>query len=199
MINYTLQNLTHMIKKCCILDESVSKDPNDRYAFYIDYTKLENMLKQKKTNLHVIALDKSLHSEVPSLEDIQLLTEYIHDEKNYDYAFDGHSQTIQFMMFSMANENGDIKLNTVNENGENIEITDKQLFDFSVINSEDFNSDFVKTVCRDLPCYRIIVIRLFNYDSDKYEYKVNIRSNYNMVTYQKFEQQNASEEKSTEE
>ena len=52
-VNYTLQNLTMYIKKCCsTLD---SEEVLDRYKFVLDSLKLDNMLKQKKTNLHVMA------------------------------------------------------------------------------------------------------------------------------------------------
>lgn len=179
-VNYTLQNLTMYIKKCCsTLD---SEEVLDRYKFVLDSLKLDNMLKQKKTNLHVVAYNKSLESRVPTIEDLQMISEYIHDSKLLKKVYDGKSEFISFMMFSTYNENGEITLGIINDNNEEVVMTDKDIF--ASCNTE-VDNNMVINISKDLPCYRVVVVRIFTAEHDKFEYKVSIRSNYNMVTYQK--------------
>lgn len=190
MVNYTLQNLTIFIKKCCsALD---SEEITDRYKFALDSLKLDNMLKQKKTNLHVIAFNKSIESRVPTIDDIQLISEYVHDPKLFKKIFDGKSEFISFMLFSTYNEKGPISLEYVNENDETCTMTDKEIFANCNV---EIDEDIIVSICKDLPCYRILIIRTFNTELDKFEYKVNIRSNYSMVTFQKSNKEENNSEK----
>ena len=197
MVNYTLKSLTYMIKKCCVSSDNESL--NDMYSFSLNITKLKNMLKQKNTNLHLIALNKSLESRAVQLEDLQLITEYVHDNRMYNTIFDGKSHILQFMLFSSENSDGEISFLSENENGEQIPMSEKELFDKCNIDVDD---NFVKNICRDLPCYRVIVTRSFvkGYNdkiegpTDRFEYKVNIRSNFNMVAYQKSQKEDKKEE-----
>jgi len=205
MVNYTLKSLASMIKKCCVSVDNESL--NDLYSFSLDVDKLKNILKTKGTNLHVIALNKTLESRPVQLEDVQFITEYVHDEKMFNTIFDGKSHMIQFMLFSSENESGHIDFLENSEEGENpIVISDKEIYNKCNI---DVDETLVKNICRDLPCYRIIVTRSFikgfmdkvNGPTDKFEYNVNIRSNFQMVSYQKFnkEQKLKIEEESKEE
>jgi len=201
MVNYSLKSLTYMIKKCCTSADNESL--NDLYAFSLDVEKLKNILKQKGTNLHVIALNRTLESRPVQLEDVQFITEYVHDGRMYDTIFDGKSHIVQFMLFSSEDENGDINfiVNTENENEDPIVLSDKELYNKCNINVDE---TFVKNICRDLPCYRIIVTRSFikgfmdknDGPTDKFEYKVNIRSNFRMVGFQKFAKEKKNEDKS---
>ena len=190
MVNYTLQNLTIFIKKCCTALDS--EDVSNRYKFALDSLKLDNMLKQKKTNLHVIAFNRSLESKVPTINDIQLISEYVHDPKLFKKIFDGKSEFISFMLFSTYNEKGPISLEYMNENDELCAMSDKEIFASC---NTDIDEDCVVNICKDLPCYRVLIVRTFNTELDKFEYKVNIRSNYSMVTFQKSNKDETSSDK----
>ena len=189
MVNYTLQNLTIFIKKCCTALDS--EDVSNRYKFALDSLKLDNMLKQKKTNLHVIAFNRSLESKVPTINDIQLISEYVHDPKLFKKIFDGKSEYISFMLFSTYNEKGPIALEYFNEEDEQCTMTDKEIFNSC---NTELDEDIVINICKDLPCYRVLIVRTFNTELDRFEYKVNIRSNYSMVTFQKSNREEASSE-----
>lgn len=181
MVNYTLQSLTHHIKKSCIVNNS--SDPADRYGFSIDINKLEATLKQKSTSLHVLAFNKILESRVPDITDLQLISEYIHDTNVFSRTFDGKSEFVSFMMYSTINSDGDIPILQTNEDGTQTPISNECLFESC--NGEELNKEFIIELVNGLPCYRVIVIRLYNYEEDRFDYKVNIRSNYDMVTFQK--------------
>lgn len=189
MVNYTLQNLTIYIKKCCTAFNT--EEVSDRYKFALDAFKLDNMLKQKKTNLHVIAFNKSLESKIPTIEDIQMISEYVHEPKLYKKIFDGKSEFISFMLFSTYNQDGPISLEYENEDGDQCVMTDKDIF---VSCNTEVDNDFIVNISKDLPCYRVLVVRTFNTELDKFEYKVNIRSNYSMVTFQKSNKEENKEE-----
>ena len=111
-----------------------------------------------------------------------MISEYIHDSKLLKKVYDGKSEFISFMMFSTYNENGEITLGIINDNNEEVVMTDKDIF--ASCNTE-VDNNMVINISKDLPCYRVVVVRIFTAEHDKFEYKVNIRSNYNMVTYQK--------------
>ena len=184
MINYSLQTLSNIIRKCCTVTNAESTNIEDRYAFTINTEKLEMLLKQKKTNLHVIALNKTLESVIVGIEDIPLISEYVHDSKIYKNIFEKGSEFVSFMLFSTVNENGNIDLVTENEEGVTIPLTDKEIYE-NGNDSESLDNEFIVNVTKDLPCYRVLVIRIYNYYEDKFEYKILIRSNFNMVTFQK--------------
>ena len=184
----SLQNITYIIKKCCSVEEAIV-DYTDRYKFRLDISKLENMLKQKKTNLHVLAFDKSLQSKLVGVEDIQLVSEYMHDPDLLELTIGENSNTnfVQFMIFGTENQDGKIDIKITNpEPGEEEIIDDKELFGMvNGINGHELDRTLVTNIVKFLPCYRVIVTRIFNTSEDRFEYRVYIRSNYNMVTYYK--------------
>ena len=182
MVNYTLQSLTGLIKKCCIAEKA--DDLSARYSFHIDLVQLNNMLKQKKTNLHVMAFDRIKNSFVPGIEDIQLLSEYLHDKNMFKSTFDGKSQVATFMLYSTVNENGEISLMYTKEDGSVDKYSEKDLFSFCN-NPDSLDTSIITSIANNMPMYRVIVIRYFNETNEKFDYKVNIRSNFDMVTFQK--------------
>ena len=202
-MNYTLTDLTTMIRKCCSRPENANSQTS-RYQFEMDFVKLENMLKQKKTNLHVIGLDKSVLSRPISIaKDSQFISEYIKNKGVLEAALNEGAELVQFMMFSTENEKGALRPKYLDEEGNSVDIPDKELF--SMCNDPDpevMNEDLIKCVVTEHPVYRVIVVRLFNERNDRYDYNVNIRSNYAMISYMKALQSNAvqaEEEKVAEE
>ena len=184
----SLQNITYVIKKCCTVEENIV-DYTDRYKFRLDVSKLENMLKQKKTNLHVLAFDKFLQSKLVGIEDIQLVSEYMHDEDLLELTIGESSNTnfVQFMIFSTENQDGKIDIRiTDTEKNNDVIIEEKELFGMvNGINGHELDRALVTNIIKQLPCYRVIVTRIFNTSEDRFEYRVYIRSNFNMVTYYK--------------
>ena len=49
--------------------------------------------------------------------------------------------------------------------------------------SSYFASSVLQTIVQNLPMYMVLVIRYFDTKKDRYEYKIHIRSNYEMVSY----------------
>lgn len=187
MVNYTLQSLTYLIKKSCIVNNS--SDPADRYSFTIDVNKLESLLKQKNTNLHALAFDKVLNSRILDINDLQLVSEYIHDPKIFNNSFNGKSEFVSFMLYSTVNGDGEIPFIQTEDDGTQTQISNETLFKYCN-DPEEINKEFITSILSEIPCYRIIVIRMYNYSEDRFEYKVNIRSNYEMVTFQKINKEN---------
>ena len=179
---FTLTDLTTMIRKCCARPESATSTTS-RYQFEIDFAKLENMLKQKKTNLHAIGLQKILLSKpISIIEDSQFISEYINNKNVLQASLSDGTEIVKFMMFSTENENGTNRPKYEDEEGNIVEIQDKELF--SMLNDpEQVSEDLIKEIIMNYPVYRVIVVRLFNEKNDRYDYNVNIRSNYQMISY----------------
>jgi hypothetical protein len=178
MGNLSFKELRVAISKSCTAVQT--EDISDRYAFTLDAIKLENILKQKKSPLHVMAFNKVLESRVPSVKDVQLITEYMRLPEEIDNTFNGKVQVCEFMIFCKQNIQGPVEIN--NEAGEII--SDKDLFNFCN-NTEELNDEIIYGIIKNLPVYKILVTREFDYNSDMFEYKIYIRSNYEMVTYYK--------------
>lgn len=177
---YSLQDLTAMIRKCCYRPDNAES----RFQFEIDYVKLENILKQKQTNLHVLGFNRIAQSKPVTIQDTQFISEYIKNRNVFDSALSGDSEIVSFMLFSTVNENGDIRPKYFTEDGEKVDIPDKDLF--TMCNEPDkIVDDLVKVIVNEQPVYRVIVVRLFSDRNDRYDYNVNIRSNYQMIQYQR--------------
>lgn len=178
---YTLQDLTSMIRKCCYRPE----EAESRFQFEIDFVKLENILKQKGTNLHVLGFNRISQSKPVTIQDTQFISEYIKNRGVFEAALSGDSEIVSFMLFSTVNENGDIRPKFCDEDGEKVDIPDKDLF--AMCNEPGkIVDDLVKVIVNEQPVYRVIVVRLFSDRNDRYDYNVNIRSNYQMIQYQRF-------------
>ncbi len=192
MVNYTLQSLTAIIKKCCVVNNS--SDPNNRYGFTIDMNKLEAILKQKTTKLHTMAFSKVLESRLPNLSDLQMISEYAKGQNEITDTFNGKSEVVSFMLFSTVSEEGDIDINIPDETAENGYRTLVATELFNMLNGSDINTDLAISIAESMPCYRIIVTRKYNYKEDRFEYKINIRSNYRMISYQRYNRSLVEEE-----
>lgn len=181
-MEFSLTDLTVMVRKCCARPENATA-LTSRYQFEIDFAKLENMLKQKKTNLHAIGLQKILLSKpISIIEDSQFISEYINNKNVLQASLSDGTEIVKFMMFSTENENGTNRPKYEDEEGNIVEIQDKELF--SMLNDpEQVSEDLIKEIIMNYPVYRVIVVRLFNEKNDRYDYNVNIRSNYQMISY----------------
>lgn len=191
MGNLSFKEIRIAISKSCSALQT--DDISDRYAFTLDTTKLENIFKQKKSSLHVMAFDKIVSSRVPSVKDIQLITEYMRQNEEIDNTFNGKVQVCEFMIYCKHNIQGPIEIN----NGDGEPITDKDLFNFCN-NKDELNDEIIYGIIKNLPVYKVLVTREFDYNSDMFEYKIYIRSNYEMVTYYKALTENKEENKSEE-
>jgi len=183
-MTFTLTDLTTMTRKCCSRPEGATSTTS-RYQFEMDFVKLENMLKQKKTNLHVIGLDKVVLSRpIDVVKDAQFISEYIKNKSILEASLAEGAEMIQFMLFSTENEKGTMRPKYIDDEGNAVDISDKELF--TMCNEPDqINENLIRCIVTEHPVYRIIVVRLFNEKNDRYDYNVNIRSNYPMISYMK--------------
>ena len=186
MGNLSFKEIRVAISKSCSAIQT--DDISDRYAFTLDTIKLENIFKQKKSSLHVMAFDKVLASRIPTIKDIQLITEYMRKNEEIDNTFNGKVQVCEFMIYCKHNIQGPIDIN--NDNDE--PINDKDLFNFCN-NKDELDNDIIYGIIKNLPVYKVLVTREFDYNSDMFEYKIYIRSNYEMVTYYKALSENKDE------
>lgn len=178
MGNLSFKEIRIAISKSCSAVQT--DDISDRYAFTLDTTKLENIFKQKKSSLHVMAFNKIVESRVPSVNDIQLITEYMRQDNEIDTTFNGKVQVCEFMIYCKHNIQGPIEINDEDGNP----YSDKDLFNFCN-NKEELADEIIYGIIKNFPVYKILVTREFDYNSDMFEYKIYIRSNYEMVTYYK--------------
>jgi hypothetical protein len=179
-MSYTLSDLTQIARKCCNRPENAES----KYEFSMDFRKLENMLLQKKLDLHVIGYNKEAKSKPVTIEDIQFISEYIKNPNVFNAIFAGDAQIVSFMLFSTVDTEGEVRPKYTDDEGNIVPIPDKDLF--SMCNDpEQLNVDLIKVIATENPIYRVIVVRIFSEKNDRYEYNVNIRSNWRMVEYQR--------------
>lgn len=157
-----------------------SNDLMDRFSFETDMEKLQAKLTNK--NFFVLAFDKKLKSHVPTVDDLQLISEYTHDKKDLDEILDGKAQIISFMLFTLNGVDEDTEL--AGEDGK--PLTTEQIFDFCN-NPDNINVQLANEIIKKLSIFRIIFCRYFDAKSDKFDYKILIRSNHNMITLYKSE------------
>lgn len=174
----SFKDLRTIIVKCCSAEKS--DDISSRFGFSIDLVKMENILKQKKSYLHVVGFSKSLKSRVPFLDDLQMISEYVYGEQ-MDSILNGKSQICSFMIFSKATQEGVSEISL--EDG--TVLTDKQIFD-KCNNSKNVDPEVIRCIINNFPVYRIVIAKVFDSVNEKFEYKVYIRSNHQMVNYFKF-------------
>ena len=176
----SFKDLRSIIVKCCSADKS-SDDISSCFGFSIDMAKMENMLKQKKNYLHVIGFSRVLQSRIPCFNDFQMISEYVYGD-HMNTMLNGNSQICSFMIFSKATRDGIADLYNDGKN-----YSDKQIFD---ICNNHVNLNAVACILNNYPVYRVIVAKVFDPQNEKFEYKVYIRSNYQMVDYYNFLKEN---------
>lgn len=153
MIEFT--DLKQLINIACTTEQS--ENMNDKFKFSINFGKLEKLLNQKGTNLHVISGGEVKTSYIPDISELQGISEYIKSINEANSIFNGNAQIMEFILYN--DKNGSMK-----------------------IMNKDSNSD-ICNIMMNLPVYRTLIIRKFNTKKDKFEYLIYFRSNYNMIMY----------------
>ena len=174
----SFSDLRMVISKACIARPS--EDISDKYGFSINIEKLENCLKSTKNKcaLHVMAFKPVVESRIPTIDDLQLISEYTRKDEELDTIFDGKVEIVELMIYHKGNIQGSIDINK--EDGS--VYTDAELFK-ACNNPELLDTNIIYGIMKNLPVYKIIVIRVF--EDDSYKYKIFIRSNYEMVSFHK--------------
>lgn len=177
----TLKKLDSIIKRCCSVVSDDSKDVTDRYSFSIDFDKLEKLLNPIDSNLHPLVSSKSYRSKVIEFDDIQNLVEYLHNSDEMAPIFDGKSEFVKFLIYSAKDKNSRV-VNFKDSDGNEVDG-----YHAYMVKCDDgssyFASSVLQTIVQNLPMYMVLVIRYFDTKKDRYEYKIHIRSNYEMVSY----------------
>lgn len=176
MISLSFKDIKFIIGKCCSVINS--DDISDRYKFSVNLEKMDNIFRQKDFDLRVLGFARKKESRVPSYEDIQLISEYMRQPNDIANTFNGKTQICEFMILCKSNIDGPVDV--IDEDG-NV-VSDKELFNFCNVN---LKKDVILDVIKRLPVYKILVVRNFDYKTDKFDYKIYIRTNYEMVNYYK--------------
>lgn len=163
-----------IVNSCSTFDDVTEIDK--KYKFKIDFVKMENMLKQKKVKLHILAFDKVQESYEPGLKEIQMIAEYIKSESDFERIFNGKTTICNFMLFYTENKDGSVD---IHDNNDNI-MTDKQLFD--ACNGKP-NEQLILDIMKELPVFRVIIERSFDFNDDRFKYRVYFRQNNEMTEY----------------
>ena len=179
MGNLSFWELRDAISKSCSCTNQ-SDDISDRYSFTIDIEKLEKIFRDKKSSCYSLAFEKELKSRVPSYKDIQLITEYMREQNELGNTFNGKVQVCELLVFSKDKIQGPVDINDEDGNP----LSDEALFNYCN-NPESLNDDIIYGITKNLPMYKVLVTRIFNYEKDSFDYNIYIRSNYEMVTYYK--------------
>lgn len=174
----SFSDLRMVITKACTARPS--DDISNKYGFSINIEKLENCLKntKNKCELHVMAFKPVIESRIPSVEDLQLISEYTRKETELDTIFNGKVEIAELMIYHKGNIQGSIDINK--EDGS--AYTDAELYK-ACNDPEGLDTNIIYGIMKHLPVYKIIIIRVF--DDDSYKYKIFIRSNYEMVSFHK--------------
>lgn len=196
----TLKKLDGLILKSCSVVNK-EKDNNEFYSFSIDFDKLDNLLSQVDKNLHPLVDSQKKFSIPVGFDSIQSITEYIHKPDELKFALADKTEYAEFLIYCAQDKNGKV-VDFKDENGNTIdayEVYKEHAEDGSIV----LNNDVVRLIVSTLPMYMVLVLRSFNKKNYKYDYKIYIRSNYEMVSYfkamsnleDKKETKTASEEK----
>lgn len=163
MLKFT--EIKKVISNCCR-----SNNQGNIFNFSIDYKKLESEL--TKNNLHVLAFAEQGNSEPLYLDSIQLVSEYIKHPKEFDAIYNGQSEYLKFMLY-VASDNSffDVDGNPV---------SNEKMFEY--LNS-GYSDSAIFSIIKNLPIYRVIVVRKFNPKKEKFDYVIYFRSNNEMITY----------------
>ena len=179
MGNLSFWELRDAISKSCSCATNNS-DLSNRFGFSINIEKLEKNFRDKKSSCYSLAFAKELKSRVPSFNDIQLISEYMRDPEELALTFNGEVQVCELLVFSTEKLEGTVELN--DENGNTL--SDERLFELCN-DPESLSKDVIDSIIINLPMYKVLVTRIFNYEKDSFDYNIYIRSNYEMVTYYK--------------
>lgn len=177
----TLKKLDSIIKRCCSVVSDDSKDANDRYSFKIDFDKLDKLLNPVDSNLHPLVSTSAYSSKRIDFSDIQNLVEYLHKPEEMTPIFDGKSEFVTFLIYSAQDKNSRV-VNFKDSGGNDIDGYHAYMIKYDD-GSSYFASSVLQTIVQNLPMYMVLVIRYFDTKKDRYEYKIHIRSNYEMVSY----------------
>ena len=156
MGNLSFWELRDAISKSCSCATNNS-DLSNRFGFSINIEKLEKNFRDKKSSCYSLAFAEEL-----------ALT------------FNGEVQVCELLVFSTEKLEGTVELN--DENGNTL--SDERLFELCN-DPESLSKDVIDSIIINLPMYKVLVTRIFNYEKDSFDYNIYIRSNYEMVTYYK--------------
>lgn len=177
MSNISFSELRAAISKACSTNSTESID--GIYGFSVDMAKLDEILREKKSNLYSLGFKSVVESKVPGFEDIQNITEYMRDEKTISNTFNGKVQVCEFMLFLKENLDGPIDINYGDDDDA---LTDEEIFNLCNV---ELDKEFILGIIKNLPMYKILIVREFSHHKDNFKYNIFIRSNYQMVTYYK--------------
>lgn len=167
MLNFT--EIKKIITACCQSgDQSI-------FNFNIDYKKLDEEL-TKQGGLHVLSFSKMGYSEPLYLSSLQLISEYIKRPKEFDmiYSDNAPSEYVKFMLYI-----GD---EFIDSEGNNISSEDM----FNILNGDvlpDGSAPTAISIVKNLPVYRVVVVRKYHPKKEKFDYMIYFRSNNEMITY----------------
>ena len=179
MGNLSFWELRDAISKSCTCVTNNS-DVSDRFGFSINIDKLEQIFRDKKSSCYSLAFAKELKSRVPSVNDIQLISEYMRDPEELALTFNGEVQVCELLVFSTETLEGTIEPPHPNKDV----LTNEDIF--KGCNDPEFlDIDMIYDIVINFPMYKVLVTRIFDYEKDSYDYNIYIRSNYQMVTYYK--------------
>ena len=186
----TLRNA--IVNSCNVIDGVVDIEKN--YRFKIDFAKMENILNQKKTGLHVLAFDKFQESFEPGLNEIQLISEYIKSDKDFERIFNGKTNIVYFMLYYRENADGEVNI----YNDKDDIMTDKQIFEACNGDFNHINPTIILNIVKDLPVFRVLVERSFDFSADKFKYRVYFRQNNEMSIFYESLKNKTEEDKNEE-
>lgn len=173
--------LRQFIIKCCVSDSS-SKDYAQKHHFDLDTAKLNNILVKKEYPYRVVGGTNKLPSYTPYVSDMHSLADFVDTSKDMTEIMDGYSQIILFSLISVEDESGPIELR-IDPNAEEAMDT-KEIY--SALNTpRKLNMELMASVVKDLPVYRIMVVRKFHAKSDSFVYNVYFKSNRRMTEFYK--------------
>jgi hypothetical protein len=170
------KDLKALIVRSCrtVDDRSKLSNINDRFNFIINIDKLEKLL-NSKSDLHVAAFAPIILSRVPDIEEIQLVSEYVHKKEEINTIFDGNTRIATFMLY--CDMEGKIHI----DGDDMTALTSKQIYD--AINADEPIKDLALLIAEEFPVYRTMVVRRFDKRKDKFVYSIYFRSSYSMITY----------------
>lgn len=176
----TLKKLDSLILKSCSVVNN-GDSGNDYYAFTIDFNKLNGMLKTADKNLHPLVEIAKITSKPVTFTDIQSITEYIHKPEELKFAMSDKTEILEFLIYCAQDKTG--KVNEFKDGNGNVIDAYDAYKDFEDDENYSLNKNVVEYIVSNLPMYMVLVLRSFNQKSYKYDYKIYIRSNYEMVSY----------------
>ena len=155
-------------------DKNKSSDINNKFNFVINVDKLEKAL-NNKCDLHVVAFSKFIESRVPDINELQLISEYVHKKEEINTIFDGKTQIATFMFY--CDMDGQLHIGEKENTYTAKEISD-------AINTDNNpDKDIATIIASEFPMYRAMVVRRFDNRKDKFVYSIYFRSSYSMITY----------------